>query len=88
MPDCSAGGVTTSASFDAPGSDGMIEEVSGNIEYGVHRAGEVTFASVFCKVGESREPLLRAGEGKALRASGRRAFWASAFDDASRTGPM
>lgn len=72
----------------APGSEGSIECESGNTESGVHGGGVVTEARVLCKVGESREPLLRAGEGKARRARGRRAFWASAFDDASEAGPI
>lgn len=76
-------------SRDAPGSAGMMADASGYAEYGVHGAGVVAEARVRWSVGESREPSLRAGEGKALRARGRRAlFWASAFDEPSESGPM
>lgn len=76
-------------SRDAPGSAGMMADASGYAEYGVHGAGVVAEARVRWSVGESREPSLRAGEGKALKARGRRAlFWASAFDEPSESGPM
>lgn len=78
-----AGGVMTGTSFGAPGSVGMTPKVSSGFSIDDPYPGEDKQDNVLERVGESRETLLIAGDGKARSTCGMDLCEASCFDVSS-----